>query len=353
MGCTGNTPVDIKEDIQDYDERYNFYNFKSKRKVKNPMPPSKYNEEKENNYSSNNNNINNDNNENKSKNDDEDEDNKQKNKKNKNNNNEENENSTENNNKKYGDLYRNNKKNPNEQNKKKNPNVDIYDLLNSDNSDNNSSHGDNSKNKKQNKQKKQRKDNINSEDNNNNDNDNEYENYSNTYTANNKDLFSEKGKKIPKYETNNEKLKEIEEEEEEKNKNLKKSKINGITIVENLEDYFPEDITKEEIQNLVFEAFGDSVVDDMSLYIPGQTVTYEQAVELSIYIYNIIKNKKNNNQKCLEDLNVKIDLVPLNKKLIKDKMFKGKEPSDKQIENIYESYGGDSSEIKVLTIEFQ
>ena len=123
--------------------------------------------------------------------------------------------------------------------------------------------------------------------------------------------------------------------------------------MENLGDYFPEDITKEEIQNLVFEAFGDSVVDDMSLYIPGQTVTYEQAVELSIYIYNIIKNKKNNNQKCLEDLNVKIDLVPLNKKLIKDKMFKGKEPSDKQIENIYESYGGDSSEIKVLTIEFQ
>ena len=163
-----------------------------------------------------------------------------------------------------------------------------------------------------------------------------------------KDLFSEKGKKIPKY-----KLNGNETEEEKKNKNLKKSKINGITIVQNLKDYFPEDITKEEIKNLVFEAFGDSIVDDMSLYIPGQTVTFEQAIELSNYIYNIVKNKKNNNEQCLEDLNVKIDLVPLNKKLIKEKMFKGQDPSEKQIENVFQSYGGESNNIKVLTIEFQ
>ena len=163
-----------------------------------------------------------------------------------------------------------------------------------------------------------------------------------------KDLFSEKGKKIPKY-----KLNGNETEEEKKNKSLKKSKINGITIVQNLKDYFPEDITKEEIKNLVFEAFGDSIVDDMSLYIPGQTVTFEQAIELSNYIYNIVKNKKNNDEQCLQDLYVKIDLVPLNKKLIKEKMFKGQDPSEKQIENVFQSYGGESNNIKVLTIEFQ
>ena len=104
---------------------------------------------------------------------------------------------------------------------------------------------------------------------------------------------------------------------------------------------------------MVFEAFGDSIVEDISLYIPGQTVTYEQAIELSNYVYNFIKNKANKNEKCLEDLNIKIDLVPLNKKLIKDKMFKGKEPSDKELEKVYQSYGGESSDIKVLTIEFQ
>ena len=34
-------------------------------------------------------------------------------------------------------------------------------------------------------------------------------------------------------------------------------------------------------------------------------------------------------------------------------MFKGKEPTDKQIENVFQSYGGESNDIKVLTIEFQ
>ena len=91
----------------------------------------------------------------------------------------------------------------------------------------------------------------------------------------------------------------------------------------------------------------------MSLYIPGQTITYEQAIELSNYIYCFIKNKEIKDKKCLEFLNVKVDLVPLDKRLIKEKMFKGQNPSDKQIDNLFQSYGGESNDIKILTIEFQ
>ncbi len=340
MGCTGHTPVDNDDDIEDYDERYNFYNFKSKRKVKNPMPPSKtYPTEDV--YSNDNSDNNNNKGKYKGKNGKDDESN--------------NNSGDDNNRNKKGDLYRNdnnkgsNNKDTNEENNKanKNPNGDIYDLL-SNNSDNNSSNGgpDNKKKKK--------KDNINSNANANDEDNNN--NYSNIYMDddNNKVLFNEKGNTIPEYGVEEkEKKKEMERKEEEKKKNLKKSKINGITIVQKLKEYFPEDITLEEIKNLVFEAFGDLLVDDMSLYIPGQTVTYEQAEDLSYYIYNIIINKKNENEKLLEELKVKIDLVPLNKKLIKEKMFKGQDPSDKQVENIYQSYGGESNDMKVLTIEFQ
>ena len=326
MGCS-KTPSDENDDIDDYDDRYNFYNFKSKRIAKNPAPPIKEYSNKRYNYSENSNN----NKETDNKNEEDENENENKNDDIKNSNN--------------GDLYRNkskkndknniNSKNENNldektKNKNKIPNGDINDILDS-----------NDKRKKYNK--------------NNGYFYNEEEDYSNLDIGTNKNIFSEKGNTIPNYENNEEKLKKLAEqkEEEEKKKIMKKTKINGITIVENLKDYFPEDITKEEIKKLVFEAFGDSLVEDMSLYIPGQTVTYEQAIELSNYIYNIVKNKKNNNEKCLEDLNVKIDLVPLNRKLIKDKMFKGKEPTDKQIENVFQSYGGESNDIKVLTIEFQ
>ena len=339
MGCTGksSTENDENADIDDYDERYDFYNFRSKRNVKNPVPPLKdYPENANKKLESNSNNKEGVNEieeeeENNNENTEENGDKKNKDLNNSNNN--------------YGDLYRNK-----DENKNKNPNGDEYDNNKNNNinkannnTDNNSSNNNNDEYDDDKNKKKRRKNNKNIF--------NETESNSNINGDTYKNMFSENGKTIPNYENNNKIT--IIPEEEEKKKNIKKSKINGITIVENLKDYFPDDITKEEIQNLVFEAFGDSIVDDISLYIPGQTVIYEQAIELSNYIYNFVKNKKNKNEKCLEDLNVKIDLVPLNKKLIKDKMFKGKDPSDKQLEEIYQSYGGETTDMKVLTIEFQ
>ena len=351
MGCSSNPQVENKNNgIEDYDERDNFYYFHIQRKNKKPLPPSKYSPEKDYNFDRNDERIgtiNDEENKNSKINDDSQNDDDTSEKRNK------------------GDLYRN--KNNNGSNgdvgedsingKKNGPNKKSKNK--NDNKDGNEEDFD-EKNKKIKGNKINRIIRKNRNKNGDNDNDSydsddddgegneDEDDYSNENMDNYKDLFSEKGKKIPKYKLNGK-----ETEEEEKNKNLKKSKINGITIVQNLKDYFPEDITKEEIKNLVFEAFGDSIVDDMSLYIPGQTVTFEQAIELSNYIYNIVKNKQNNNEQCLEDLNVKIDLVPLNKKLIREKMFKGQDPSEKQIENVFQSYGGESNNIKVLTIEFQ
>ena len=349
MGCSSNPQVENKNiGIEDYDERDNFYYFHIQRKNKKPLPPSKYSPEKDYNFDRNDERIgtiNDEENKNSKNNDDSqyDEDTSEKRNKgdlyrNKNNNN----NSS---NEDINEDSLNGKKNgPNKKSKNKNGNKD------ENKKDFDEKNKENKKNRKNRKNRNKNGDNdsYDSDDDEDGEGNEDEDDYSYGNMDNYKDLFSEKGKKIPKY-----KLNGNETEEEKKNKNLKKSKINGITIVQNLKDYFPEDITKEEIKNLVFEAFGDSIVDDMSLYIPGQTVTFEQAIELSNYIYNIVKNKKNNNEQCLEDLNVKIDLVPLNKKLIKEKMFKGQDPSEKQIENVFQSYGGESNNIKVLTIEFQ
>ena len=360
MGCSSNPNVDnIKKnnEIEDYDEKDNFYYFHIQRKNKKPLPPSKYSPEKNYDFDRDDERIGTIN----------DEDNKDS----KNNVDSQNdEDTSEKRNK--GDLYRNKNKNnnnnsSNEENSKKDLSDDDDSLKGKKNDldkksknkkgnkdekkdgKNDEKNRENRKNRKNKKNKNGEYDSYDSNDDEDRDGNEDDDDYSYENMENYKNLFSDKGKKLPKYKLND----NDGTEDEKKNKDLKKSKINGITIVQNLKDYFPEDITKEEIKNLVFEAFGNSIVDDMSLYIPGQTVTFEQAIELSNYIYNIIKNKKNNNEQCLEDLNVKIDLVPLNKKLIKEKMFKGQDPSEKQIENVFQSYGGESNNIKVLTIEFQ
>ena len=354
MGCSSNPKVEDnnKNQIGDYDERDNFYYFIN-RNNKHPLPPSKYSPNR-------NPKINNDEKIEEIKSDEISEE-----KNNIKNNNKNTQNQSyysdsgenENNN---GDLYTNRKENDRNNNdedevddndgdennhkNKRNKNKKNNNTIHDNSEENNTKKGKNKKNKRN----KNANDDDYDDDNDDNDEDEEDDDNSNENVEDYKDIFSEKGKKIPNY-------KDYKEgpDNKKKNKNLKKSKINGITIVQDLKNYFPEDITKEEIRNLVFEAFGDLIVDDISLYIPGQTVTFEQATELSNYVYNFIKNKKNTNDECLEQLNVKIDLVPLNKKLIKEKMFKGQEPSEKQLEDIYQSYGGESNNIKVLTIEFK
>ena len=357
MGCSKTPSADDEEDLDDYDERYDFYNFRSKGIVKNLIPPSKKYSENDNNFAKSRENM-----ETRNMNEEKFEENK----KEKNNSNKGSENKEKQN---YGKSIKNNSKERNEKNNqnkrdcihtKNNPNK-IINKLNEKN--------DNNKDKKFNGDiyeilNNNETNNLKNRKNKNNINERYVENNNNVYNSNNiignyhnnmdmsyKNIFSENGKAIQDYEKNIEEEKRFEKEENKNN--LKRSKLNGITIVENLKEYFPENITKEDIQNLVFEAFGDSIVDDNLLYIPGQTVTYEQAIELSSYIYRIIKNKEVKNEKCLENLNIKIDLVQLNKNLIKEKMFKGKEPSDRELENVYQSFAGESKDIKVLTIEFQ
>ena len=164
---------------------------------------------------------------------------------------------------------------------------------------------------------------------------------------NNTNLFISQTAEAIKMEITNQK-KDIE---------YRKFKFNGITVIQNLKDYIPSDITKEEIKDMVYNAFGDGLVDDKKYYIPGKTVTREQANEIVNLIESYIKddaivtNLENNS--ILKGVNLIIDLVDLNKDIIKEKMFKGKNPSDLQLENTLKNLSGGLNNIKILSIEFQ
>ena len=165
--------------------------------------------------------------------------------------------------------------------------------------------------------------------------------------SNNTNLFISQTAEAIKMEITNQK----------KDIDYRKFKFNGITVIQNLKDYIPRDITKEEIKDMVYNAFGDGLVDDNKYYIPGKTVTRQQANEIVNLIESYIKDDSIvtnlENDSILNGVNIIIDLVDLNKDIIKEKMFKGKNPSDLQLENTLKNLSGGLSNIKVLSIEFQ
>ena len=309
MGCTSKNQIvdEDNDEIKNYDERDNFYSFHQKKGKNNNRYKSNNKDQK-----------------NTSSNDDSDDDNKNERKKDKNGDFNGN-NSYENNNdssKKQGDND-----NYNDESNSNSPNRKINGINNKKNNINKSiDETSESKLFKENsgemeyysKKLKQKKEGIN-------DNDSNYSKVMYDY----KNIFNDNGEKIPEY------------------------KVYAI-IVENLKEYFPKDISRDEIQELVFEAFGDNIVEDDDLIIPGQTASYDQVLQLSDYVFNYIKGneKKMKENHALKNLNVKIDLVPLDKNLIKDKLYKGKDLSERQLDNAMDSYTGKKRDVKVLTIEF-
>ena len=339
MGCTSNkvNEDDNDDEINNYDERDNFYSFYPRIRRKN----GKQSNDKEKNDKENSSKDNND----------EDKDN-----------NEEENKSSEPNNKdeNKGDLYRNNSKSENNDDNK-----EIDDSKNKNNDKNISNK--NSDSQKDDKNKYKEKENNNITDSNPFKESDEIDYYKNKLQSKRdnkkkkldtsdskimydyKNLFSETGGKIPEY-----KVYAKNQKNEEKEKYWKRYNYNGVIIVEDLKEYFPKDISRDEIQELIFEAFGDNIVEDDDLIIPGQTASYDQVLELSDYVFNFIKGneKKMKENRALKKLKVKVDLVPLDRKLINDKLFQGKDPSEKQLENTKKYISGNSKDVKVLAIEF-
>ena len=343
MGCTSNKAIEDanNDEINNYDERDNFYSFYPKIKRKNKSKNNENNEEElsnnndngndntENNENENSNKINNKNKDNKKNDDESDYINNNKDK----NNSEENSN-LENNNKNKDNNADNNNNENNEGNIKKDNKMNNNNSLTETNNPFKESTNEVEYYSKKLKSKK---------------NKNEFDTTESKLMYNYKNMFSEQGEKIPEY-----KVYAKNEKNNKKRKSMKKFKYNGIIIVEDLKEYFPKDISRDKVQELIFEAFGDNIVEDEDLYIPGQTATYDQVLELSDYVFNYIKGneKKMKVNKSSERLKVKIDLVPLDKNLINDKLFKGKDPNEKQLENVHKNLSGSVKDVKVLTIEF-
>lgn len=138
-------------------------------------------------------------------------------------------------------------------------------------------------------------------------------------------------------------------------KEFKKLEFNNITIIDNLSNYFPKNISKEEIKELVDDVLYGRIVEDQYEVIQGQNITREQADALAQIIYEKItkegKKISKNNYSVLENINVKIGMTELNKETVEKIFFKGHTITEIQNEIIMKNLAKGKKNVKVLYIE--
>ena len=138
-------------------------------------------------------------------------------------------------------------------------------------------------------------------------------------------------------------------------KEFKKLEFNNITIIDNLSNYFPKNISKEEIKDLVDQVLFGRIVEEQYEVIQGQNITREQADALAQIIYEKITKEEekisNNNYSVLDNINVKIGMTELNKETIEKIFFQGYKITEIQNEIIMKNLAKGKKNVKVLYIE--
>ena len=138
-------------------------------------------------------------------------------------------------------------------------------------------------------------------------------------------------------------------------KEFKKLEFNNITIIDNLSNYFPKNISKEEIKELVDQVLYGRIVEEQYEVIQGQNIAREQADALAQIIYEKITKEEekisNNNYSVLDNINVKIGMTELNKETIEKIFFQGYKITEIQNEIIMKNLTKGKKNVKVLYIE--
>ena len=152
---------------------------------------------------------------------------------------------------------------------------------------------------------------------------------------------------------------------------IRKSQCNGVVIVDNIKNYLPENITKEEINEMVYNALEGCIVDDISKVIRGKTITKEQADAIANIVFDKVKCDKNDSDNeeevkkdkfqrrksrrysVLNQVFVNVGMTDLTPEFLRNTVFKNKNPTPQQIENAMKNLSQGNENVKVLTIELR
>ena len=138
--------------------------------------------------------------------------------------------------------------------------------------------------------------------------------------------------------------------------NFKKKENEGLLIMDGVEELIPEDLTEDDIYQLVQDALGENIVEKEEDKVPG-TIMRKQARSIASLLYKKLRKKKGRHEIDISDypdlkgLNIKIGAGQFTKDVIKNMMFNDENVDEKEIDRAYTKLAKNSNDVKALTIE--
>ena len=138
--------------------------------------------------------------------------------------------------------------------------------------------------------------------------------------------------------------------------NFKKKENEGLLIMDGVEDLIPEELTEDDIYQLVQDALGENIVEKEEDKVPG-TITRKQARSIATLLYKKLRKKKGRHEIDISDypelkgLNIRIGAGQFTKDVIKNMMFNDENVDEREIDKTYAKLAKNANDVKALTIE--
>ena len=138
--------------------------------------------------------------------------------------------------------------------------------------------------------------------------------------------------------------------------NFKKKENEGLLIMEGVEELIPEELTEDDIYQLVQDALGENIVEKEEDKVPG-TITRKQARSIATLLYKKLRKKKGRHEIDISEypelrgLNIRIGAGQFTKDVIKNMMFNDENVDEKEIDKTYAKLAKNANDVKALTIE--
>lgn len=174
----------------------------------------------------------------------------------------------------------------------------------------------------------------------------------------NKKDDKKKGKKDEDEEDQKENDKKNDKKDNKPKKmDMKKSSVNGVTLMKGIENFLPEDINEDQVYQLIEESLKESIEEEKKgkKREPG-TITKKQAKVIASIIYDRIKKGKTeeiniNKYPELKGLDIKIGITKLTKDVVKDYIYDEQKVDDKKINSEYKELTKNNEDVNALTIQ--
>ncbi len=147
--------------------------------------------------------------------------------------------------------------------------------------------------------------------------------------------------------------------------NLKKSDFNGVTLMEGIEDYLPEEADQDDVYQLIEESLKENIVEvKKGKTREAGTITKNQAKIISTILYDKIKKGKLDKSGKIEQIDtskypelkgveVKIGIRKFTKDVVKDYLYTDEKVDDSKVDKAYSNLNKNNESINALTIEIK